>query len=154
MTITELAREAADYFETATRDNGEIFVRRRDDTPEWVQDLIQEAHGQFFPDDWRYQAISRVLDEIADRDVETADEIRNDDAEIADGLTDIYTGSLIQWLGSNLSRTGYVDDATEELGYPGSIVQAMQYGQLAEYREIIESVAQSLESRLDELETV
>jgi hypothetical protein len=154
MTISELAREAAGYFETATRDNGETFVKRRDDTPQWVQDLIQDAHGDMFPDDWRYAAISRVLDEIADIELETPDDVRDYSHEIADQLTDIYTGNLIGWMYSNLSRTGYVDDATQELGYPGSIVQAMQYGQLAEYREIIESVAQSLESRLDELETV
>jgi hypothetical protein len=152
MTISELAREAAGHFETVTRDSGETFVRRRDDTPEWVKDLIQEAHGQFFPDDWRYQAISRVLDEIADREIETADDIRDESLEIADGLTEIMNASLIEWLGSSLYRMGYVDEATEELGYPGSIAQAMQYGQLAEYREIIESVAQSLESRLEELE--
>jgi hypothetical protein len=151
MTISELAREAAGYFETATRDNGESFVKTRDDRPEWLTELILDAHENMMPEDWRYEAISRVLDEIANRELETADDVRDDAHEIADGLTEVYNGALIQWLGSNLSRVGYVDEVLAQ-GIAENTGQLLMLAQSMEYQEIIESVAQSLESRLGELE--
>jgi hypothetical protein len=150
MTISELAREAAGYFETTSLDGGRTFIKRRDDTTKWIKDLVQNARDQF-PDDWRYYAIYAVLDEIARRELETTGDMRDVTLDIADQLTDVNTGNLIGWMYSSFSRTDYVDKAIQEIGYPGSIVQAIQLGQRTEYREIIKTVIQSLGARLEDI---
>lgn len=55
-TLQELAGEAARWFETKTRDNGDVFVSLKDGHPEWLQELVWHAHeaGAMLPDDYRY----------------------------------------------------------------------------------------------------
>src|SRR6266516_1712460 len=111
-TLESLAREAAGWFETAERPDGESFTRTKDGTPEWVTDLVREAHGDdFLPDDWRYATISDALNFLAD------DGDPDDAGEFADQAVDVYTGARFAWLASNLNRAGYVDEAVAEFGY-------------------------------------
>lgn len=147
-TIQTLAAEALSYFEYTGSNPGNgirenIYVKK-DDTPEWVSDLVYEAHGSLFPDDYVYQYVVESLEALAENDDE--DEAR----ETIEA--DIYTGKLLEWLASHLSRQGYVDEAVEEFGYPGSIVRAIQLGQYAEREEVFESVLSNLEQRLDEVD--
>lgn len=151
MTLEELAGEAAAWFETGKREGRDehvdaYFVRLKEGAPEWLRDLVHDAHGDLLPDDWRYSCIRSALDSIADG---------NDDAgEFADSEADVYNAPLTAWLSSNLSRGGYVDEAIEEFGYPGDrgIFGAIAMGQYMEATEVFGSVYASLESRLESLE--
>jgi hypothetical protein len=148
-TISDKAREAYDWFETAERPDGESFVRTKSEAPEWVTELVQDAHGsEFLPDDWRYEAIRDCLGAIA------TDELDADDgpSEWADGYTAVYNGALLSWLSSNLNRIGYVDDAVAELGYSEDrgVMGAIALGQYMEAREVFELVHRGLEALVDE----
>ena len=61
--IPEVAMQAAKYFTTDKRDNGEEFIKINDDTPKWVREMVRVANGDMLPNDWRYKAI--VLDSIS-----------------------------------------------------------------------------------------
>ena len=134
--LAKIADEAYTHFEKATRtSNGAEFWRVKHGAPEWIRDLCFAAHeaGAMLPDDWRYQFIVEALSAISEE--------REDDIE-----ADIYTGELSAWLASNVNRVEYVDDAVEEYGgkFPGAI-EALQIGQLAEKREVLELVKAYLE---------
>lgn len=152
MKLSELAAGAVGYFVTDERDDGTEFVKTADDTPEWLQSLIQDAHAHMFPDDWRYQAIRDVLHTLADLDFETADDAREEDGEILDGLVDLYTHDLTAWLGSRNDRMQYVDEWVEDFGSDGDTFQRLSGGQYVEYREILDSVLESLSEELEERE--
>lgn len=143
-TIQELAREAAGYFERARRATGEVYVRTRESTPAWVSELVHDAHGDMLPDDWRYDCIAAALEAIAD-----SDELDDAGHEFADGYADVYTGALVEWLGSHGSRPGYCDEAADEYGYDDDrgITGRIQLGQYAEALEVFGSVLGSLEQR-------
>jgi hypothetical protein len=154
--VHELATTAARCFETARRatgdtdsgprEDGDEYVRIRDGSPEWVTDLAREAHGDYLPDDWRYQFISEALDAISEADVDAdLDEVGD---EFADDV-DIYTGKLTDWLGSRASRHGYVDEAVEEMGHGDSVMADIARGQYQERREVFGQVCAFLEQRAE-----
>ena len=142
MTIQEKASEALSWFETVRRDENDpesAFTRTKDGTPEWVTELVHDAHGDFLPDDWRYDKIRDALEFIAEsNDPE-------DSAEFADQAVDVYTNDRLAWLSSNLRRASYVDDARENLGATNSIIDDIGLGQYQEAGEIYGSVLNSLE---------
>lgn len=144
----DVASEALRHFQTRYRADGDPYVCLADDAPDWVHDLVREAHGHMPPDDWRYKAISAALSCLAERPGEDLDELRH---EYADGMTDTYSADRLRWLASHLDRTDYVDEAVEDLGYPGDILGAIGMGQDCEAREVWQSVVDSLEARLSEV---
>lgn len=150
--ISTLATEVHEQFETRTRDSGESFVTLKEGAPEWMRDLAMEAHGDFLPEDWRYEAIRAAVAHIGDTDAETEDDLSDESHEFADGNVDVYNADRFRWLASNLNRAGYVDEAVEELGHSGQgITGDIGYGQYAELQEVFAIVVQSLQARLDEL---
>lgn len=145
--VREIAVEASRWFETATRgDDGATFVRVKDGAPDWVTDLVHEAHGEMLPDDWRYQLAADAAEAIADG--------TDDPGEFADGHVDVYTFDRFAWLSSHLARQGYVDTAAEEFGLPAdgdfSVVDAIGRGQYVEAGEVFGLVLAFLERRADE----
>ena len=149
----EIAAEAAACFETAQRQpNGDEYVRVRDGSPEWITDLVRAAHGTyidgtpaFLPDDWRYRTIAAALDWIANSD---SDDLDDEAHAFADDTVDVYTGRLIDWLGSNLQRIGYCDEAADEYGgEPASITDRIALGQYAEAREVFALVLEGVQAR-------
>lgn len=144
-TVESLAEEAASYFEGATRgegDEAQSFRRLKSDRPEWVYDLVHEAHGDFFPDDWRYNCIENALEAIA-QGIEPG--------EFADGEVDSYNASRVQWLESSIYRGAYCDDAIEEFGPTDQgIYGIIGMGQYMEASEIYGLVMQQLESELED----
>lgn len=146
-TIGELAGEAFDQFETAKRPDGDEFTRTKDGAPEWLRDLVREAHGEFLPDDWRYEAIRAALGAIHDAGAETADDLDDLAHEFADGHVDVYNHARLKWVSSHLARASYVDRAREELGAPDAdLFDQLGLGQYQEALEVFASVRQSLES--------
>jgi hypothetical protein len=143
--VQDLAREAGQWFEGRTRDDGSSYRTLKDGRPDWVQELVRESHGDFLPDDWRYNAIESALEWIAG---EGEDE---DPHAFADANTDVYTDALGAWLNSSIqSRGGYVDDAVDEFGWPSDrgIAGAIALGQYVELCEVYYLVERALEARL------
>lgn len=139
--LESLAREALEYFELAERESECVrYWRTIDGAPEWIGELCREAHGDMLPDDWRYSAIVGALEAIS--------EGAEDGHEFADGHVDVYTGSRYEWLGSNLSREQYCEDAREEglIGEGASISEQIGVGQYCEALEVFASVRDSLEA--------
>lgn len=158
-TIHELAQEAAEHFGTSRCRQGnrrargndeEAITVLKDGAPEWVRDLVREAHDEMLPDDWRYASIRSALEAIADGEGYDPDEIAG---EWADSNVDVYTGSRLEWLASNLNRPAYCDEGADELGGEGlDTVERIGLGQHIESREIFASIVQSLEDRLEVIE--
>lgn len=152
-TVSDLAREAYAALETRQRDSGESFTTTKDDAPQWVRDLVYAAHGDFLPEDWRYDCIHSALSHIADSGADDADDLDDAGHEFADGHVDVYTGARLQWLASNLNRPAYVDDAVDEMGAADlDTTERIGLGQYAESLEVFESVRRSLADRQDDVQ--
>jgi hypothetical protein len=149
MNVQNLAREASSYFERALRDENDPdsgYVRTKKDTPEWVTNVIYEAHAGMLPDDWRYDQIENALDVIADSD--DPDDARG---EFADGAVDVYNSDRIAWLASHGNRQSYCDDAASEFGSESrDVIEMIGLGQYYEAGEIYGLVLQALEARTDD----
>ena len=145
MTIQQLAQEAYDSLQRASRKDGSTYVRIADDAPDWVQPLVHDAHGDLMPDDWRYETIEDALSTIAESD----NNLDEGDHEFADDA-DIYNADLLKWVGSHGSRGGYVDDALTEFGPARDFYHSLQLGQYTERLEVYTSVLSYLTERVEE----
>lgn len=86
--------EFAKHFARKTRDNGEAFVTRRDDAPEWLQNAVYDAHQGTLPNDWIYAECLAAVEAFDNDELgEDGDGVH----EHADGRVDIYTRDLYQW---------------------------------------------------------
>ena len=141
MGIQEIAEEIRTAFESRQRDNGNRFVALADNAPDWVQDMVQNAHGGMLPDDWKYECIRAAVESIADGIY--------DPHEFADGYVDAYTSDLTAWYGSHVARQAYCEDAAEELGIApdASIEERMRLGQYMESCEVFSAVLAAIEER-------
>ena len=132
-TVKEAAEALYKATERATRDDGKEYVRVRDGSPQWMQDACHAAHGDLFPDDWRYRFIedcAEVLSENNDR--ENAEE-RLGFAE--DSYP--YNHERIDWLGSHGHRPDYCDTARDEFGMANpDILDLIAWGMDAERHEV------------------
>jgi hypothetical protein len=146
-TIATLAAELYRAFEASKRTNDETYYKLRESSPEWMRDAIREAHDGMLPDDWKYEHVMHIAGRIADMEDETADSIRDNEHETCDSLVDVYNSNLLAWVGSNLTRAAFVDDAITEMGWPkdGGLFTALQWGQYEELRGIYSSLVDSLE---------
>jgi hypothetical protein len=147
MTIQELAAEARSYFELYERKENETIWVLKDGRPDWIQRLAYTAHGDMLPDDTRFDYIVAALDAI--EEAEDLDEIQVE--------ADIYTHDLTAWIHSRVDRYAYCDEALEEYGpcdpKDGSspMITLLIWGQVKEREEVLSSVRQSLEERLEEV---
>jgi hypothetical protein len=142
--IQKLAETALNCFEVRTRDNGNTYYCRKDGSPEWIQDLVFNAHSDMMPDDYRYVFIHDALGIIQDYDDE------DDYFEALDNSVDTYTSAVTNWLGSRNDRYSYVDQAIEEYGPFDSIITAISAGQSKEREEVFYSVLEFLKDLSDE----
>ncbi|MCP5468559.1 MAG: hypothetical protein H7A32_04745 [Deltaproteobacteria bacterium] len=136
--IAKKAEELLIYFKKITRDNGEEIYTLQAGAPQELKDLVYAAHGDFLPDDFRYETIHSALCAFADCHFdEELDEIKVE--------ADIYNHELLKWLSSNLNRIGYCDDAIVEFGLQSNdLMTLITYGQRMEIDEIVASVRESL----------
>ena len=153
-TLATLATEILSEFGWGKRTDGTRYWSRNEfpKNDDWITDLCRDAHGDMFPDDWRYGFIHDALASVQEFDERSADDWLDEMHEAVDGCVDVYNSELCRWLGSHAYRSGYVDDATAELGQPGSTMQALMMGQYAERTEVFASVLHSLSERLDDTE--
>lgn len=145
--MIELARVAQAGFESATRRNGDEYLRLRSQTPSWVGSLVFAAHqnGDLLPDDWRYVFAQAGLSHIIDACLGATREELTSTIE-----PDISGGSLAAWLGSNLLRFGYCDDALEHFGPPERTFDLLMRGQLLERQEVFGTVWEVLDRQVDD----
>jgi hypothetical protein len=148
-TLSTLAQEAYDCFEYrehAEAAGGGRHAHVKEGSPDWVTDLVREAHGDMMPDNWRYDAIVNALERISDSDAETERDLEDLDHEYCDAQVDVYTSARHEWLASSLSRSGYCDDAVSEglVGPDTDLTDRIGIGQYMEAREVWGSVVRSL----------
>ena len=148
MDVQELATETLKHFERFTRGDGDGSddsppLYKTNDPPDWVRDLCHDAHGDMFPDDWRYSFIVEALDALEE----------GNDTEDAYGSIepDVYSSEITGWLHSRADRYGYVDEATAEgfIDEDADTLQRLMMGQLVEKLEVFHSVLASLEARIE-----
>lgn len=148
MELAELAGQLFDAMETRQRGEDSITVMK-DDAPDWVRDLVYAAHGDFGPDDYRYEAIRSAAGFLHDNPSTDPDDAAS---EFADDQVDVYNAKRYAWLASNLNRAEYVDEATEEFGPAENVTDAIGRGQYLELQEVYNSVLQSLRDLQEEEE--
>jgi hypothetical protein len=139
--LRRLAREMSGRFTRRTREDGTSYTTLTDESPEWMRDVVYDAHAGMFPDDHRYDLIAAAVEHIADR----ADW---DDSqhEFADSQVSVYDHDVVEWFASHGARRDYCEQANDDYGpSDGTIVEAMQRGQYVEACEVIARVAFVLE---------
>lgn len=151
-TVQSLARTAAQSFETARRatgdtetgprEDGEEYVRIKKGSPDWISEMVHEAHGEMFPDDWKYACISAACEWIAEND-----DPKGGASEFADQYVDVYNSDRIAWLASHGARQGYCDEAQEEWGADAGagVIDRIGWGQFFEANEVYGIVLDFLE---------
>lgn len=148
MDIQELAKEVLAQFETKFRDGGRPFKVLKEDVPDWIADLCRAAHGDMLPDDERYDLIQDVVQSLVDHD-------STDDAR--DSLEpDTYNMDRLQWLASHLGRADYVNQAINDgvidVSSEFNLMDVIGAGQIIEMQQVFDSVLDSLEARLSDVE--
>lgn len=149
--VSAKALEALEFFEVRERAadiGGGLFVAKRDDAPEWVQELMYAIHqdGYLLPDDWHYQVTRDALSYLAN----IGDDIP-DDVEFSESAVDIYTADLNRWLSETAGAHDYCDEALAEFwadGAADSLSAQIQAGQGLAAMRICGLVTSALESEL------
>lgn len=159
--VQAIAGEAFDAFEQVERGEFEQVKRGdntitvlRDNAPQWIYDAVRSVHGEFLPDDWRYDQTQNAFGAI--HDASEGAYVQEVGDGFCDGAVDIYTSARLQWLASNLNRPAYCDEAVSEglVSDPDTdMVERIGMGQYMEAREIFECVVSALEGELAERES-
>jgi hypothetical protein len=152
-----LFAQLCDGFEDGTRCDGGDYRFLKDDMPNrdrW-QEIIRLCHRGELPDDWRYNTISRLADDLLDRvkdaclagDEPDADDLRDYLWEISDCLTATSHSDLFSWLADHPGRAEFDEDGSIELDS-----SHLDLGALAgiRQREEIEAMANILLDAVDE----
>lgn len=139
--IRKLSAEAYGYLERARRDDGSMYVCRKNGSPEWLKDLCRAAHGDSFPDDWIYEQIANCLESIS------GDDCEDDALEDAESAIDVYSSDLLDWA---KGRRWYVDDAIRDGAR--TLDAAIMQGQQTMIGEIFDSIVTFLSNMAEDLE--
>ncbi len=144
MTTQELAKQALDCFVRKEREDETQFTCLKDEHPEWVQNMVHEAHGAKLPDDYCYSWIEAALQNIVDNGMDEDSIFERIDNEV-----DCYTSGLTEWLNSRNDRVFYLTEALEEVGMTDGF-QALSMAQFKEISEVFGSVLQFLNGKAEE----
>lgn len=129
-----------EYFEQATRREGETYWRLRDadegatGAPDWVRDAVYSAHDDEIPNDWRYETCVAIADAIDNADAEDV----FDAWRFASEQCDEDNGSLAAWLAGNNGRFSYCDEEMDEAGAGATLYDLIQSGQHRCIRQMAE----------------
>jgi len=137
MRIQKLAEEYCKMFKEKKKGDGTDYICLKEDAPSELRDLVQNAHGNSFPDDFIYEQILICLCMIAE--AEDEEELEEPSIE-----ADIYNRDLLNWLSSSLTRHNYVDLAVRDYGHGLSIIDDIMAGQVQEKTDIYFNVLDSL----------
>ena len=145
-TVQTIASDALAFFNDARRDDGSEYVKRTDNAPDWIADMIYRIHDGMLPDDWKYYCIRGALSAIAESEGDPMD----DAGEFANGCVDPYNGQRLAWLASSNYRATYCDDAAEEFGTSddAGIIDRIGLGQYMEASEVYGLVLSALQAQV------
>ena len=106
-----------------------------------LKEFVRDLHDDELPNDWRYEMIVRIVDQI----IETSEHNENPEWSdqpwaIAESLASIYTAELAAWFAENASRCHYHDQLNDEcsIAAEASLSDRMQIAQ----HQCIESMVQ------------
>lgn len=80
-------------FVTKTRDDGTEYTTLSDGAPEWLTEVVREAHDGSLPNDWVYSECRAAFEAERDESTDVSDWVH----EHSDSQVDIYTNALYQW---------------------------------------------------------
>lgn len=137
MTVKERATEALHYFDHVEREttDSKVILVLKDDAPHQLREMVHAAHLGLVPNDTSIRMIYEMLCTLSD--------VRGDsavDGIIAEFEPPIYYNELIDWLGSDMTRVDYADDAIERLRAVGSEFNLLNVLRLA-YKLEVEAIA-------------
>ena len=103
-------------FQELEREDGSQYWTFTDEAEasEELTEFVRELHDKEWPNDWRFEIIISIIDRIIEHSKGSNDYWEDQSMEIAEALTTIYTGKLLQWYADNTSRIAYVDQARED----------------------------------------
>ena len=128
-----------------TREDGSRYVTLSDDD-HWseirddLMELCREAHNGELPNDWRWETIYSIVDDLNSDgwDDDTA-------AELSDRYVDVYTGDLLTWVAGNTNRCHWESWDDEGIVEPTTdLVQLLRIRQCEEIDLMVRSVIESL----------
>ena len=144
-TYKEQAQYVLGWLQQQTRDDGTKFYSFKDGAPEWVHLMAQEAHGDTFPNDEYYDAIVRVLEQLAEYDPDTLE--KAEDA-LREMRVDSYNTELAKWFASRpIDFAEYVNEATAS-GYL-EIFPALMAAQASWYYAVGDPIIRALTAQLE-----
>ena len=114
--------------------------------------VCMAAHREEFPNDWRWEAINDLAQQLlvwseADSDPWDADRFRDVSFEIADNLASHSTVLLADWVSDNAGR-GEFDDPSLVDGMAPSIPTLLRWRQCEELQLMAETLISSFENLL------
>jgi len=98
--LTDTIRTLENAFVSGKRDNGDVYIYTRKESPEWINDAIRAIHGDMFPNDWHYAVAYRLAMEWQCLDPGDSDDMRDAARICADSMV-IYPHDVAQWLAGN-----------------------------------------------------
>ncbi|HSV98485.1 MAG TPA: hypothetical protein VLM75_16315 [Spirochaetota bacterium] len=133
-TLQQAAREYLEFFELRTTENGESW-RPVEGAPSGLRRIVRNAHGDYMPDDHRYNFIVEALRLLAEcADVECVEVVPDNDPS-----------RLTGWLNSKINRIQYMTIAMAEFK-PKDSLQLLKAAQYIERKEVLEAVIGELRS--------
>jgi len=150
--MNKLIEKTLEFFELKERDPDRRYIVLKDNAPESLKESIRDTHGDRLPDDWIYDKYHSALETLSGYDINDENDINDNRAEIVDGLVDVYTSNLTQWLNSNNSNVYYITEAQEEYGPEADGFKILMMAQYKAIDEIFTHVAKYLtETRKQEI---
>ncbi len=137
-TPQQAAREFLEFFEVRTTENGETW-RPVEGAPPELKRLVRNAHGDYMPDDYRYNFIMEALRLVAECE----------DVETIKMIPDNEPSRLTGWLHSKINRLRYMTIAMIEYD-PKDSLHLLKTAQYIERQEVLEAVIDALRSALGE----
>lgn len=137
--LKEVIQELDKSLIRGTRSNGEDYFYLSDDIDPDLRDqfqtIIRECHNDELPNDWRYSTIKRLCSNCLEYDLEDGvnqlDQILdNHISEIVDGIVEVSTSGLFQWLADNPGRTEFSDGPYDEEFRLSKLAAQRQYEEI------------------------
>jgi len=146
--LSHAAALALASLEKRTRNDGSTFYAQSSDAPNWIRDLICEAHDGELPNDSRYELVRDALSSLSDHAVESEEEVL-DSGLISDLSLDLLphgSSELFSWFAAHGSRIASIDEALASGRIPDlSSYEIISEGWRVDCETMLSSIVSSLE---------
>jgi hypothetical protein len=142
--IQTLAESLTKALQTKKRNDGNEFVSLKDGSPQWMTDVIHEAHGDKLPDDTTYAFIEKAADAIADSE--------DPQDAISELEPDPYTNNLTGWLHARADHVYYLTEILEEGSGITDGFQLLAAAQQKQIHEVGYALISALENAAEQME--